>query len=166
MDKKGGEQTKGKQGAIENRMSQIFGKGWEQRGIGAKMGQKLERVNRWIIGSHVKNTTENSWNGKNKVLITNHGAMNGMKFDKFCRSLVATHANFRQLWGESFYMDSIEVKSPSNFEPRVACWPIWHGGAAGFSQRPKFVLQNKMNGPLFWKQICPMSPILLSTGAS
>ena len=54
MDKKGGEQTKEKQGAIENRMSQIFGKGWEQRGIGAKMGQKLERVNRWIIGSHVK----------------------------------------------------------------------------------------------------------------
>ena len=69
MDKKGGEQTKEKQGAIENRMSQIFGKGWEQRGIGAKMGQKLERVNRWIIGSHVKNTAENSLEMKKKVRI-------------------------------------------------------------------------------------------------
>ena len=87
MDKKGGEQTKEKQGAIENRMSQIFGKGWEQRGIGAKMGQKLERVNRWIIGLHIKNTAENSLEmKKNKVLITHHGAR-----------ARATHASFRQL---------------------------------------------------------------------
>ena len=71
MDKKGGEQTKEKQGAIENRMSQIFGKGWEQRGIGAKMGQKLERVNRWIIGSHVKNTAENSLEMKKKHSVDN-----------------------------------------------------------------------------------------------
>ena len=71
MDKKGGEQTKEKQGAIENRMSQIFGKGWEQRGIGAKIGQKLERVNRWIIGSHVKNTAENSLEMKKKQSVDN-----------------------------------------------------------------------------------------------
>ena len=60
-----------KQGAIENRMSQIFGKGWEQRGIGAKIGQKLERVNRWIIGSHVKNTAENSLEMKKKQSVDN-----------------------------------------------------------------------------------------------
>ena len=52
-------------------MSQIFGKGWEQRGIGAKMGQKLERVNRWIIGSHVKNTAENSLEMKKKQSVDN-----------------------------------------------------------------------------------------------
>ena len=48
-------------------MSQIFGKGWEQRGIGAKMGQKLERVNRWIIGSHVKKHHGELFKWKNKT---------------------------------------------------------------------------------------------------
>ena len=35
------------------------------------MGQKLERVNRWIIGSHVKNTAENSLEMKKKQSVDN-----------------------------------------------------------------------------------------------